>query len=175
MTAIAHHPHRVVRAVANLRSELAGVADASVWSMSVEESATTLAEIAAAKAQLAELEARVLVHADLVDVGGQRAAMSTANWLAHTTGSTRVAAHRTMRLASALEGRDLTRSALAAGRVNVERAEAIVRSVADLPDSLDAELVTWAEAHLVAGPVLRRQGPQAPRPPPPRGDRPRRR
>ena len=68
MTAIAHHPHRVARAVARVRTQLASVAEASLWSMDATETTTTLAEIASAKAQLAELEARILGHADSLDV-----------------------------------------------------------------------------------------------------------
>ena len=42
-----------------------------------------------------------------------------------------------MRLAKGLEGHDLTRTALADGRVHVEQAEAILRALTDLPDDLD--------------------------------------
>jgi hypothetical protein len=148
MTATAHHPHRVAAAVAGVRAALTGVADAPVWSMGAAETATTLTELDRAEAQVAELKARLLTHGHFVAVG-QDIAMSTPNWLAHTTKTTRVAAHRAMRLAQALEDRDLTRGALAEGRVNLEQAQAILRAVGDLPDDLDAELIGKAEAHLI--------------------------
>jgi hypothetical protein len=148
MTANPHHPHRVTRAVAGVRAELTGVADAPVWSMGAAETAAALTELDRAEAQVAELKARLLVHGDFVAVG-QDIAMSTPNWLAHTTKTTRVATHRAMRLAKALEDRDLTRGALAEGRVNLEQAQAIIRAVDDLPDGLDPDLIGKAEAHLI--------------------------
>jgi hypothetical protein len=66
-------------------------------------------------------------------------ATSTANWVAH----------RTIRLAKALEAHEPTRTALAEGRVHVEQATVIARAVDDLPDDLDPDLVAEAEAHLV--------------------------
>jgi hypothetical protein len=54
-----------------------------------------------------------------------------------------------MRLATALEAHEPTRTALAAGRVHVEQAEVILRAVEDLPDDLDPALIEQAEAHLV--------------------------
>ena len=54
-----------------------------------------------------------------------------------------------MRLAEGLEDHDLTRAALAEGRVHVEQAEAILRALADLPADLDPDLVDQAERHLL--------------------------
>jgi hypothetical protein len=150
MTALPHHPHRVAAAVAGVRAGLAGVAEVPVWSMDPAETAATVAGISAAKAQLAELEARVLIHADSLDVAAHpQAPMSTPNWLAHSTRTTRTAAHRTMRLAHALVARQPTRDALATGRVNVEQAEVIVRAVGELPERIDSDLIGKAEAHLI--------------------------
>src|SRR3712207_1596739 len=148
MAAIAHHPHRVARAVVAVRAELSHVADAPVWSMAAAETAATILEVQRAEDQLAELKARLLAHGDFVAVG-QDVAMSTTSWLAHTTRTTRTTAHRTMRLAKALEDHHQTREALAAGRINVEQAQAIVRAVDDLADGLDPQLVVKAEAHLL--------------------------
>ncbi len=99
MPAIAHHPHRVTRAVAGVRTHLASVADVPLWSMDPAETAATLGEVLAAEAQLAELKARLLAHAGQIDVPGQTGATSTANWLAARHRITRPAAHRTTRLA----------------------------------------------------------------------------
>ena len=149
MTAIAHHPHRVTRAVDRVRDQLAGVAGVPLWSMDAAETVAAIGEVQAAKAQLAELEARLLTHAETLDVAGASGATSTANWLAHHTKTTRPAAHRIVRFAASLESRDLTRDALAAGRVHAEQAEVILRALADLPTDLDPALVQQAEAHLL--------------------------
>jgi hypothetical protein len=149
MSATAQHPHRVARAVAKVRTELSSVAESRLWSMDATETTTTLHQIGAAKAQLAELEARVLAHAEALDVAGHTGATSTANWLAHRTTTTRDAAHRIVRLARALEAHESTRTALVEGRLHVEQAEVITRAVDELPDDLDPALVALAEAHLV--------------------------
>jgi hypothetical protein len=149
MTAIANHPHRVTSAIAGVRSDLSAVADAAVWAMDSTETTNALTEIHAAKAQLAELEARLLVHADQCEVAGATGATSTANWYAVTTRTTRVQAHRAMRIAQGLEVREPTRTALAAGSVNAEQVEVILRALAELPADLDPEILTQAEQHLL--------------------------
>ena len=149
MTAIAQHPHRVTTAVATVRAELAQVADASLWSMDATQTGTTLAEVQKVKAQTAELEARLLAHAETIDLPGQSGATSTANWLAHHTRTTRREAHRLTRVAAGLESHEATRTALADGAVNLEQAEAILRGLDTLPDDLDPDLVTKAEEHLI--------------------------
>ena len=77
-----------------------------VWSMDAAETTATLAEVQATKAHLVELEARLLSHADRTEVAAATGATSTANWHAHATTTTRVAAHRSMRLAQGLEDHD---------------------------------------------------------------------
>jgi len=62
MTAIAHRPHPVTRALAGARDQLHAVAGVPVWSLDATETTATLAEIQSAKAQLAELEARLLAE-----------------------------------------------------------------------------------------------------------------
>jgi hypothetical protein len=149
MSAIAQHPHRVTTAIADARSSLASVAGVPVWSMDPTETTSALSEIQSAKAQLAELQARLLVHADRIDLAGQTAAASTATWHAVATVTTRAAAHRLMRTAHGLDTHEPTRTALASGRVNVEQAEVILRALDELPDDLDPEVVARAEAHLL--------------------------
>jgi hypothetical protein len=139
----------VTRAIAGVRAELSGVAEVPVWSMDAGETTAAIAELQSAKAQLAELEARLLVHADRIEVAADRAASSTANWYAVATRTTRPAAHRLIRLATGLEAHDPTRAALAEGRVSLEQAEVILRALADLPADLDPDLLVKAEAHLL--------------------------
>ncbi len=56
MTAIAHRPHPVTRAVSGVRDRLSDVAGIPVSSMDGAATATAIAEVHAAEAQLAELE-----------------------------------------------------------------------------------------------------------------------
>ena len=149
MTAIAHQPHPVTRAVTGVRDQLSEVAGMPVWSMDATETTATIAQVQSAKAQLAALEAQLLCHATRIDLPGDTAASSTANWHAAATRTTRVQAHRVVRLAEALEQREQTRAALAEGRVHVEQAEAILKALADLPTGLDPDLVDQAERHLL--------------------------
>src|SRR6478609_12016732 len=106
MTAMTTPHHQVASATAHLRDIADGVVDASVWSMSAAEAASTLVELTRLKAQVTELEARVAMHADEVQVGADVGATSTANWLAHTTQQTRAAAHKTVRLGYDLDTHD---------------------------------------------------------------------
>jgi hypothetical protein len=149
MTAIANHPHRVTSAVADARTSLASVNDVPLWSMDPDETTATIDQLASLAAQVAELQTRLLSHADRAELPSVTGAASTANWHAHRTRTTRPAAHRMMRLAQGLETHDLTRTALAAGRIHVDQADVILRAFGELPADLDPELLTGAEAHLV--------------------------
>ncbi len=117
--------------------------------MDHDETAGTLTALQALAAQVAELQARVLTHADRINVSDATGATSTANWLAHHTQLTRREAHRQTRLATALEKHALTRTALAQGRLHVEQAEVITCALDQLPADLDPQLVANAEAHLI--------------------------
>ncbi len=141
--------HRVSGAVAGMHAVLDQVADASVWSLDAPATATTLAELQRLANRVAELQARVLAHADHTQVGDHTGATSTANWLAHHTKLTRREAHRQTRLATSLETYEQTRVALAEGRLHVEQAEVILRALDELPDDLDQDLKDEAELHLI--------------------------
>src|SRR4051812_29545796 len=115
MTAMTTPHHQVASATARMRAIADGVVDASVWSMTAEEAASTLVELTRLKAQVAELEGRVAMHADEVQVGIDVGATSTANWLAHQTKQTRQAAYRAVHLGYDLDTHDHVRNALARG------------------------------------------------------------
>ncbi|MCW2764109.1 MAG: nuclease, partial [Nocardioides sp.] len=115
MTARARPPaeHVVSRAVATMRTEVGGVAQAALWSMSPAEAAATLIEVTRLSAQVAELALRVAAHAETVQVGDVTGAVSTGAWWAHQTQQTRLATARSMHLAVALAGpRQRVRAAL---------------------------------------------------------------
>ncbi|MBB3040325.1 HNH endonuclease signature motif containing protein [Nocardioides soli] len=150
MTAIATPRHRVSVATAHVHAELDAVADASVWSMDATEAGQTLIELERAEARIVELKARGAAHADTIHVGEEVGASSAANWLAHTTKTTRAAAYGAVRLGHDLEQHPMTREALAAGEICVERARVVIRWVDRLPADLGAEIREKAEAHLLA-------------------------
>ncbi|GAA1764966.1 HNH endonuclease signature motif containing protein [Nocardioides hankookensis] len=149
MTAIATPRHRVSVAVAHTHVELDAVADASTWSMDVAETASTLVEVTRLEARVAELKARVAMHADEIEVGDAAGATSTANWLAHETKQTRPAAHRVVRFGYQLDTHPQVRTALAAGDVLADQAHVIIDAITALPEDLDPDVVTQAVAHLV--------------------------
>src|SRR3954452_10156961 len=149
MTAIANHPHRVTTAVADARAAIGSVAAAPLWSMDPSETTATLQDLNALAAQVAELQARALTHADRLQVAGSTAASSTANWHAVTTATTPPAAHRLMRTAHGLDRHEPARAALAHGRIQVEQAEVILRALEELPDDLDTDIAGQAEARLL--------------------------
>src|SRR6188768_2718280 len=98
MTTTTRPHHQVASATARMRSVADGVVDASVWSMTADECASTLVELTRLEAQVVELRARVAAHADELRVGQDVGATSTANWLAHETRMTRTEGHRTVTL-----------------------------------------------------------------------------
>ncbi|WP_155992841.1 DUF222 domain-containing protein, partial [Nocardioides sp. URHA0020] len=149
MTAMTTPHHQVAEATARMRGIADVLVDASVWSMSAHEAASTLVELTRLEAQVVELKTRVAAHADEVEVGTDVGATSTANWYAHQTRQTRPAAARTVHLGHDLATYKLVRTSLARGDLRPEQADVIVRSVKALPDGLDAELLTKAEEHLV--------------------------
>jgi hypothetical protein len=150
MSAIANPPrHQVARAIADAHLLLDEVADASMWSMDPEETATALREATRLAARVAELEARVAGHATSLEVGQDVGATSTKDWWAHTTRQTRTDTARKIRLADALTDHEPTRAALAAGDVVAEQALVIADAVDQLPGDLDAGLVERAERHLL--------------------------
>jgi hypothetical protein len=121
MTAMTTPHHQVASATAHLRAIADGVVDASVWSMTAPETATTLVELTRLQAQVVELRSRVAAHADELQVGSEVGATSTANWLAHSTKLTRPAAARVVRLGYDLSTHDHVRTALAAGDLRPEQ------------------------------------------------------
>ncbi|WP_395692654.1 DUF222 domain-containing protein [Nocardioides sp.] len=135
--------HRVSAATAQMRAVADSVADASVWSMGADECRSTLVELTRLKAQVAAIELRVAAHAEEVDANDPVAA-----W-AHATRQTTKAARGQVKLARALDAHARTADALAAGRVNVDQARAIVQAVDELPAEAGPELAVRAEEHLL--------------------------
>src|SRR6478735_570833 len=146
MTAQATTRHRVSLATAQMRAAAASVVDASVWSMDAAETAQTLVELTQLAAQVSELTSRVAAHADDLHVGQDAGASNAANWLAHTTKTTRPTAHGVVKLGHALEAHPQTRDALAHGEVLLDQARVILHAVDQLPDEVDAREAAILEA-----------------------------
>ncbi|MFE6507808.1 DUF222 domain-containing protein [Nocardioides sp. NPDC057767] len=149
MTALQQPQHPVLDAVVAVTDALDGVAEANPSFMATEQKATTLVEIARAKAQLAELELRVLAVAE--DVAAETAARDVAAWLHHHTHQRPEALRADLRLASALDRTyDQVAAAMRTGDCNPAQAHVIVAALDDLPADLDPEIRTKAEETLVA-------------------------
>jgi hypothetical protein len=71
MTATAASTHRVTRAVAGMRATCTDLAEVPLWSMDAAETTAAIEDVLAREAQLAELKARLLTHADAIDLPGQ--------------------------------------------------------------------------------------------------------
>ena len=144
------HTHPVSGAVTAMRTLLAGLVDAPLYSMSPAEAARTLADLNRLAASVAELELRVAAHADVLEVGADAGATSTASWWAHHTHQDRGDASRRIALAHALgDGRSKVREALAAGDLTEEAAAIVVRALDALPEDLDPVTARRAEAVMV--------------------------
>ena len=142
MTATAHHPCTGCPARSpRMHTTLDQLTEVPLWSMSGPETAETYQQLARLEARISRAQDPHLARLDQAQVGDRRGAKSTAHWVAHTTRTTRTAAHRQLRLAHGLDTHEATRQALAAGGLHVEQAEAILRAIDDLPDDLDPDLV----------------------------------
>jgi len=128
---------------------LKSVATVNPTFMSTDDKAAALVGLGRAEGQLAELRLRIL--ADAGDLAEQTGAKDAAGWLAHQTRTRFADARADLALATAL---DRVHPVLAAGMrdgdVTLAQAHVIRRTLAALPDSVDADTVALAEAHLIA-------------------------
>ncbi len=151
--------HPVVASVVSLRASLSSLAGSPVWGLSTAETEAALLEVTALATQVAQLQLRLLHHAERVDVGAGVGATSAANWVAHATRTTRPAMHRAARLASSLDdGHAVVDAALADAAINVEQADG-------------DRLLRWTTFPTICRPGHRGAGRGVPAP---RGRRPRR-
>ena len=141
--------HPLAEAVARLHSTLDEVAQTAAWSLDQTTTADLLSDLARAQSRFAELQARVLSHAETVAVHERSAAPSVAVWLANATTATKRDAVRQTRFAAALSRYDELRRALAAGDLNLEQAQVLARSLDELPEDLEASVRREAEVELV--------------------------
>src|SRR3954452_14217313 len=145
--------HPIVVFTDRLHTALSTLQNVPAWSATPDEQRSTLVSLSRARAQLDELWLRLRAAADRNDVGAASAATSTGAWLAAATRRTPGAAAAEVRLAAALDdGCEATRTALAAGSVDLEQARVVVAAVQALPaDAVtdDPSCVSRAEAALL--------------------------
>ena len=138
MTAIAHFDdHEVVAFARWFESELQTLAERPLWSMTTAEAEDALVALTRARGQLDALLMRVLRQGQAVEAGLETGATSTVNWWSHATKTTRAEAHRTARLAKALEEHEDVAAALASGEIRTDQAQVIVDAVDKLPDDVE--------------------------------------
>lgn len=142
--------HPVLACVETVESAVKAVADVSPTFMSTPDKRTALLGLARAEALLAALRLRVMAAAD--DVAEAEGARDVASLLTHHARGDGGVNRRELKLAEALDRRwGQVADALTSGEVNVVQALVIARALDELPaDEVDAEVLTRAEAHLVA-------------------------
>jgi hypothetical protein len=148
MSTLPQPSHPVLVAVTTVTDALGEVAQANPSFMATDEKTTTLLEIARAKAQLAELELRVLAVAE--DVAAESAARDVAAWLHQHTRQRSETLRADLRLAAALDrSYGIVAAAMRTGACNPAQAQVIVAALDDLPSDLDPGIKTKAEETLV--------------------------
>jgi hypothetical protein len=123
----------VVEGARALVEQLEELAGATVWSMSTAQAEDALVTLTQVRSRLDALTMKVLRHAETVDAGLDGDAVTTTAWWAHETRTTRAAAHRTARLAAALDRHEDVAEKLEAGELRTDQAQVIVDAVDALP------------------------------------------
>jgi hypothetical protein len=141
-------PHPVLACAAIIEAALQDVAGVEPAFMRTSEKADALLALTRAQTALAALRLRIIAAAE--DVAEETGARDVAAWLAHQTHANPNACRAELHLAAALDTR-WTRlaAAVSAGAVNLAQAEVIARSLDELPDDLDPDLLVRAEEYLV--------------------------
>lgn len=136
---IAPHRHPVVECVRAVDAALTEASDVDPLFMTTPEKREALAALVRAAARLDELRLRVMAGAD--DLAMDAAARDVAALHAHESRLDGSSTRRDLRLARALDARwRAVSAAFAAGSVNRDQADAIVRVLDDLPDDLEAQV-----------------------------------
>jgi hypothetical protein len=139
--------HPVMGAVARVQDALKDVGGVNPAFMDEETQALALSGIAAAEAQLAELRLRITATAT---VAGSSGARDVAAWQAAHQQRDLRAARADARLAEALDRRfETLRVGMVEGRVHLDQAHVIARTLDDLPADVPTDTVARAEVRLV--------------------------
>jgi hypothetical protein len=142
--------HPILGCACEVAAAVAKVARTCPAFMTREEKRGALLQLARDEAMLSELRLRVLAAAEIDEVGADSGASSTAGWVAHATKQTRPSAGADVRIAMLLDGEfELTRDALADGRLHLAQARVIIAAIQKLSERVTAEQCREAEAHLI--------------------------
>jgi hypothetical protein len=144
----AYDIHPVLRAVEIVRAALKDVSDVNPGFMSTGEQREALHELAAARAQVEELELRVMAAAaPLADQDSCRDIAAWQTWHNHYDQRT---ARAQCRLAVALDRRhEAMRAAMAQGLVHTDQAHIITQALDNITGDVDHDTLTEAEAMLI--------------------------
>ncbi|WP_460853118.1 HNH endonuclease signature motif containing protein [Nocardioides montaniterrae] len=116
--------------------------------MKPDDKAAALVEIAALKAQVDELELRVLAGSG--DLAQHNGAKDVGQWLAHEAHLDPRTCHGELKLAEALDEKwRVVGAGMRAGAVNRAQAQVIVSALEKLPPEIDQVTTRRAEKHLV--------------------------
>jgi hypothetical protein len=147
------HLHPVLDFAHRLTNRLDSLASTPLWSMSPEDKREALQALAQGESQLAALRLRLLADAEQTQATVESGAATAGDWLAVETRQTRREARSDLNLASALDHHPVLAAAMAAGRVNLAQARAILASLDRLPRTgefaVSVEQRVAAEEHLV--------------------------
>jgi hypothetical protein len=140
--------HPVLTSTEVIRAALEDLADVDPTYMRTEEKAEALRALTMLTSQLDALRLRVIAAAE--DVAAERGDKRVADWVARETRCDKRAAHAQQTLAEALDAR-WTRigGGVASGRVHLDQARVVVRSLEALPPEVGRETRRMAEEHLL--------------------------
>src|SRR5262245_36805687 len=142
--------HPVHRLMGRLHDVLDTIDSGSAWSLSTDELAESLPEAHAVQARLAEVTAALVRQAEAADLATHDGSANTAAWLRTHLNLSPTEARRQVAFAHALAGHEPTRAALAEGVVSAAHASVITAAVDALPRSVQPDLRSKAEGHLIA-------------------------
>ena len=149
MAELGRQRHPLDQVVEALAGALDEAHDLSLIGLDAAGTARVVQDLSRVAARVTELTATVLRHGVEVHVEETGQATNVGAWLSNTTRTSRIEAHRTVRLAEALGRWRRVGEVLASGAANVEQALVIVRALDELPEDLDPALVEKCELHLV--------------------------
>lgn len=139
--------HPLFEAVASVRTALAGVMNVQPVFLDPSSKAELVRQLAAAGAQLAELELRVLACCG--DAAAEAGARDVGAWLAATVPMEGRTARASARLAAAVESWPQVHEAMAHGHVTVEQARVITAALEQVAPMLASEQRASAETLLI--------------------------
>jgi hypothetical protein len=118
-------------------------------SLTDEEQAELVRELAGAEARVAALKLKVLAAAEKSQTARRAGAATTGQWAAKLSCDDGAEAQRQVALAGRLERRTATQQALATGQISTAKADIIVRADTQLPSTVTTDQRATVEAALL--------------------------